>query len=408
MLAIKNNLMAEQAARQLGLNYESLTQSVRRLSSGLRIVTAKDDAAGMAVRELIRADVAALRQGSRNSQDAISMLQTAEGAVGTVDEILVRLRELAEQAATESYSPAQRRIMDDEFHQLVLEIDRITQNTTFNGLNLLNDEFGSGSYDIHLASEEMIEITRADMTASGLEVGGEGANAYLSGAKLIEARDEALGVGGTIIFSAAKTVASGSFGEVTVTIQSAMTLDEIAAAIEDAFYVANSAQTDVVDVQCRIHQIEGGYALKIENMATQDSSLSWATAGSAVKITATSGSFAAYFSAQSWQTDKGTDGLKIDTETRAREALGKILDAIKTKDQYRAKLGYMMNRLEAATRVIDIQSENLLAAESRISDVDVAVEMAAMTRAQVLAQAGISMLSQATQMPQMALSLLQQ
>jgi flagellin len=102
----------------------------------------------------------------------------------------------------------------------------------------------------------------------------------------------------------------------------------------------------------------------------------------------------------------GSDGVSINSATSARAALGTIVDAIKTKDQYRAKLGYLMNRLESATSVIDIQAENLLSAESRISDVDVATEMAAMTRHQVLAQAGISMLSQANTMPQMALSLL--
>jgi flagellin len=103
----------------------------------------------------------------------------------------------------------------------------------------------------------------------------------------------------------------------------------------------------------------------------------------------------------------GQDAVSINSATSARAALDTIVAAIKTKDQYRAKLGYLMNRLEAATSVIDIQAENLLSAESRISDVDVASEMAAMTRHQVLAQAGISMLSQANSMPQMALSLLQ-
>ncbi|MFW5839971.1 MAG: flagellin, partial [Planctomycetota bacterium] len=112
MLAIKNNLMAEQASRQMRVNYGHLSKSVAKLSSGQRIVTAGDDAAGMAVRELIRADVATLRQGSRNARDGISMLQTAEGALSSVDDILVRMKELAEQAATESYSDSQRQIMD--------------------------------------------------------------------------------------------------------------------------------------------------------------------------------------------------------------------------------------------------------------------------------------------------------
>ncbi|RKY23864.1 MAG: flagellin, partial [Planctomycetota bacterium] len=98
MLAIKNNLMAQGAARNLGISYNKLAASVQRLSSGLRINSSKDDAAGLAVRELIRADVAALNQGTRNANDGVSMLQTAEGALGEVDAILIRMRELAEQA----------------------------------------------------------------------------------------------------------------------------------------------------------------------------------------------------------------------------------------------------------------------------------------------------------------------
>src|SRR5512145_2935594 len=107
MLAIKNNLMAENAARHLGRSYDALSRSVERLSSGLRINSAKDDAAGMAVRELVRADIAQIRQGARNARDAISMVQAAEGASDVIDEILVRMKTLAEQAATESYSTEQ-------------------------------------------------------------------------------------------------------------------------------------------------------------------------------------------------------------------------------------------------------------------------------------------------------------
>ncbi|MHC4326449.1 MAG: flagellin N-terminal helical domain-containing protein, partial [Planctomycetota bacterium] len=108
MLAIKNNIMAENAARHLGASYDALAKSVERLSSGLRINSAKDDAAGLAVRELMRADIAVLQQGARNTQDAISMLQTMEGALAVVDSALIRMKELAEQAATGSYSDAQR------------------------------------------------------------------------------------------------------------------------------------------------------------------------------------------------------------------------------------------------------------------------------------------------------------
>ena len=115
MLAIKNNIMAANSARHLGSSYDALAKSVERLSSGLRINGAKDDAAGMAVRELMRADIAVLQQGARNALDGISMLQTMEGAMGTIDEALVRMKQLAEQAATGSYSAAQRTIMNNEF-----------------------------------------------------------------------------------------------------------------------------------------------------------------------------------------------------------------------------------------------------------------------------------------------------
>ncbi len=398
MLAIKNNLMSEQAARQLGMSYDNLTQSVSRLSSGLRINTAADDAAGMAVRELIRADVATLKQGSRNAQDAISMLQTAEGAMGVVDEILVRLRELAEQASTESYSPAQRGIMNDEFQQLVTELDRITQNTQFNDLNALNDEFGGNEFQIHLGSTEMITIDRADMTASGLEIGGQGANTVLCVNSVIESKDEALDFSGRLTWAAGTTLVSFSYK-----ISDTDTLRDIAQGIEAAAELANSAiGDDGQEFQCRIHQVEGGYKLKLENITTQDCTMQLG----AVTATCTNGSLTTA-GMDDWKVGTRSEGVEIDTEDNARAALDTIYDAIKTKDQYRAKLGYLMNRLESAASVIDIQAENLLAAESRISDVDVATEMAAMTRHQVLAQAGISMLSQANTMPQMALSLLQ-
>src|SRR5512147_1924764 len=132
MLAIKNNIMAGNAARHLGKAYDSLSKSVERLSSGLRINGAKDDAAGLAVRELVRADVAVLKQGSRNVADGISLLQTMEGAMAVIDSALIRMKELAEQAATGSYSSSQRTIMNNEFQQMAAEITRIAGDTKFN------------------------------------------------------------------------------------------------------------------------------------------------------------------------------------------------------------------------------------------------------------------------------------
>ena len=268
MLVIKNNIMAANAARHLGQSYDNLAKSVERLSSGLRINSAKDDAAGLAVRELMRADTAVIQQGVRNAQDGISMLQTMEGALQTVDNALVRMKQLAEQAATGTYSTAQRGIMNSEFQEMANEINRIATSTKFNTTHLLDN---SASVNIVFGSTaDTISITGSNMTKSGLSIAA----------------------------------------------------------------------------------------------------------------------------------------LNISTTGSAQAAMTALDTAIANKDTARASFGYKMNRLESTVEVLNIQAENIAAAESRVSDVDVATEMSAMTRNQVLAQAGISMLTQANTMPQMALNLL--
>ncbi len=173
MLAIASNMMASNAARHLGQSYDSLAQSVERLSSGLRINSAKDDAAGLAVSESMKSDTAVLQQGVRNAQDGISMLQTMEGAMGTVDSSLVRMKQLAEQAATGSYSTAQRAIMNSEFSETANEINRIATSTTFNGIKMLNSSaavtiaFGGASDTISVAGGN---ITKAGLGISSLSI----------------------------------------------------------------------------------------------------------------------------------------------------------------------------------------------------------------------------------------------
>jgi flagellin len=270
MLAIKNNLMAANAARHLGMSYDALAQSVERLSSGLRINSAKDDAAGLAVRELMRADIAVLQQGARNALDGISMLQTMEGAMQTIDEALVRMKQLAEQASTGSYSSAQRAIMDNEFDEMAAEINRIAGAVEFNGNTLLNSATATISIQFGANLTDKVDVTGTDVTSSAL----------------------------------------------------------------------------------------------------------------------------------------GLSSASIDTAAHAQSALATIATAITTKDTARAAFGYKMNRLQSTIQVINNQAENLMASESRISDVDVATEMATMTRTQVLANAGLAMLAQANTVPQMALNLL--
>ena len=137
-LVINHNLMAMNAARNLNTSYGNLATSTRRLSSGLRVGNAADDAAGLAIRELMRSDIASLYQGVRNANDAISMIQTADGALQVIDEKLIRMKELATQASTGTYNSDQRLIIDSEFQAMASEITRIAMATDFNGIHMLN------------------------------------------------------------------------------------------------------------------------------------------------------------------------------------------------------------------------------------------------------------------------------
>lgn len=391
MLAIKNNLMAENAARHLGRSYDALSRSVERLASGLRINSAKDDAAGLAVRELIRADIAVLRQGSRNAGDGVSMLQTAEGAMAVINENLVRMRELAEQAATDSYSTAQRAIMDNEFSQLMDEIDRIANNTTFNEVKLLDAT--TETVNIHVGTTEMIAVSTSDMTAAGLGIGAVKSNSTWSSWVANPGAAWATGTtAGTVTF-----VFAGQ-NDIAIDIGvAAYTMDEVAALVN----ASSRALTEAYDAAEVVYDSQTAmYSLNVTSKA----------GGAGNDLTVTAGTTVTDINIETqanWNITNGSGtAYSIDTSANAQTALGQITTAIGSKDTYRAKLGYLMNRLEAATAVIDIQAENLLAAESRISDIDVATEMSAMTRNQVLAQAGTAMLAQANTMPQMALTLL--
>ncbi len=288
-LIINHNLMAMNATRNLNTAYNALSVSTRRLSSGLRIGTAADDAAGLAVRELMRADIASLNQGVRNANDAISLIQTADGALGVIDEKLIRMKELAEQAATGTYTSDQRLIIDSEYQAMASEITRIANATDFNGIYLLN---GNLSSDTH--------------SGAGLQ----------------------------------------STGKLKVHFGTAN------ASAEDYYYVRINTSTASAL----------GVGLSANN--------------------------------------------SISTQALAQAALDKINNAILSKDKIRANLGSIQNRLENTITNLQIQAENLQAAESQISDVDVATEMTEFVREQILTQAAVAMLSQANSLPRMALQLM--
>ncbi|RKY07130.1 MAG: hypothetical protein DRP66_07390 [Planctomycetota bacterium] len=441
MLAIKNNIMAGNAARHLGKAYDSLAMSVERLASGLRINSAKDDAAGLAVRELVRADIAVLQQGSRNASDGISMLQTMEGAMAVMDDNLIRMKELAEQAATGSYSSAQRIIMDAEFAEMASEIERIAGATAFNGISMLNSN--TGSVQIHVGTSSTIDVDKVDMTQSGLgiETGNGAWGAMTNDDNALDNIDEAtfLSIGSSanafqININFADDdgtnqqqiqVDLGTAGTATT-----YTLEQLRDAINaesnnPSTMYDPTGETYAYSAASIVETSDGDYKLQIKAKYGEMDSMTITSTNEmdAAELTGVfdaavsdGGTLMAGTQFQKWDasatdwvadtTGGATAGLNILTTTAATTALDSITTAINTKDTARASFGYKMNRLESTIAILDIQAENLMSAESRISDVDVATEMAALTRTQVLSQAGISMLAQANSMPQMALTLL--
>jgi len=396
MLAIKNNVMAANAARYLGQSYDALAKSVERLSSGLRINSAKDDAAGMAVRELMRADIAVMQQGGRNAQDGISLLQTMEGALATIDDALVRMKQLAEQASTGSYSEAQREIMNSEFVEMADEIERIATSTKFNDIAML-DNTDDVTIRFGTADADAITVSGADMTKSTL-----GIDAGAGAAEYVASKVGAASKTSTWVTTAATAevfaIKFGSEAQIKVDTfadSTPYTMEEV----RDLINAASQAASDYNAAEIVYDSETAQYKLKISAKAAGDQD--------------------PVYTDNTWAADSGlntADLLNVNgtaggtvnilTVAAAKTALGDVTTAIGKKDEARAAFGYKMNRLDSTGQVLNIQAENLMVAESRISDVDVATEMATMTRTQVLAQAGVAMLAQANAMPQMALSLL--
>ena len=205
---INHNQMASNVANTLTSHYGNLQTSTKRLSTGLRVNSAADDAAGLAIRELMRTDITALQQGVRNANDAISLIQTADGALGVIDEKLTRMKELAEQAATGTYDSTQRLMIESEYQAMASEITRIANATDFNGIHLLNGNLSSSSHDgaalsatgklkVHFgtandSAEDYYYIQIGASTASALGVGNQAtASSATADARTVSTQEQA-------------------------------------------------------------------------------------------------------------------------------------------------------------------------------------------------------------------------
>jgi len=506
-LVINNNLMAYAAGNNLNSHYASMNKSVQRLSSGLRVIGASDDAAGLAIREIMRSEISTLQQGIRNANDAISLIQTADGALGVIDEKLIRMKELAEQAATGTYDDVQRGIIDDEYQAMASEITRISNATDFNGIKLLDGTL-SGKHDgsqttstgglkIHFgtgndSAEDYYFVEVADSTASALgvgnQVGVDYGSDFVAGLEDIAQTGTGGAVGGTegdvltpgdlweypdglqswspsqvITAQTGESPAiyqAGEFAGVNYLLQHGLndagtvTAEEMAAAYKEHMKSSANAGDSPADFIRLAEDTLGirpgilGTWKGTNNGVDPQTNLPFADAADFTNGEIALDGYGPIadgdplppnhpdFDPALPPGDPGNEnpgpttipgtgdvddilkaaisashadeipGHSIRTQENAQKALAALDSAIIEKDKNRAALGSVQNRLENTVSNLTVQRQNIQAAESRVSDVDVTTEMTNFVRNQTLTQAALGMLSQANSMPQMATKLI--
>ena len=384
-LTVNTNVASLTSQRNLGGSQELLKTSLERLSTGLRINSAKDDAAGLAISERFTAQIKGLNQGVRNANDGISLAQTAEGALGEVTNNLQRIRELAVQASNATNTASDRAALQNEVTALVAEIDRVATQTSFNGTKLLNGGFNGAVFQIGANAGDSITIDSiANSTASNL---GSQTSYAISGTSVTGITSL-----GSIAAGGISVVVSGSTAVSIGAIASAATAAErqgqVVAAINDKTGTSGVfayIEDDVVYIGSEI----ASATLAVTGTAIGSASVGLGT-GSNTGTTTT-----------------GVSNLSVSTFAASQTAIALVDNALSTINTTRATLGAVQSRFESAVASQQTTSENLAASRSRIQDADFASETANLAKAQILQQSGIAMLAQANAIPQNVLALLQ-
>lgn len=391
---INTNILSLQTQSNLNTSQSSLNTAIQRLSSGLRINSAKDDAAGQAIANRFTANIRGLTQASRNANDGISIAQTTEGALSEVNNNLQRIRELSVQAANGTNSGSDLKSIQDEIKQRLSEIDRVSAQTQFNGVKVLakdqNMSIQVGANDSETISIALKEITSKTLGVAGFSVAGpQGATASIGSA----AAQTALG-------SATPVTGASATGVANADIQRALGLNS-SAAVNAQTVVTDSKGNWFVQVSMTGLTAADNDALAAKGFAGNGTATS-TTMFIAVKPTdaSVSGSTAGF-------TLTGASLQASDFQQPATTNALKTLDtALASVDNLRSSLGAVQNRFESTINNLSTTVNNLSASRSRIEDADYATEVSNMTRAQILQQAGTSVLSQANQTTQNVLSLL--
>jgi flagellin len=394
-LRINQNIAAMNAYRNLSVTDGQMSKSLEKLSSGYRINRAADDAAGLVVSEGLRAQIGGLKVAVRNAQDGISVVQTAEGALTETHSILQRMRDLAVQSSSDTNDQNSRSAMDAESNQLKLELDRISNKTTYNNINLLDGSYAGKKIQVGYAASDTItvDIKGGQTAASYASTTNAGSLVTTAGAFTISQAVDAE----TTLTPGTSAAISVTTGSLAVTTSVAGTVDALNADV--AFATSFTASIDTSTVPAGV--------LKITSKTGNASAVAIAVVGAAVGLTTGAGTAASATAAGGFDTTGlNLSGSSLLSQAVASTAITTLDAAIKTVSTARASLGAMQNRFEHSINNINVSVENLSASESRIRDTDMAQEMVQFTRSQILSQAGTAMLAQANQAPQSVLSLL--
>lgn len=379
-MIINHNMNAMTAHRQMGINTGNQGKAIEKLSSGQRINRAGDDAAGLAISEKMRGQIRGLDGASRNAQDGISMIQTAEGALNETHNMLQRMRELAVQGSNDTNIDDDRDAIQKEMDELAKEVQRISEQTQFNGQTLLDGSFTDKKLQIGANTNQSLAIDIKDMGIENLGVG-------------TELKKDTITVSGITT----ATVATDKFA-VKLSDGSLITTAELGAGAtvekikEELDKVADGKFTTAIK--------DGKLMISSNAREKDDDAIE-------VGIVNTAGTAAGTgVIAQETKTEDTQKGLSIESHDAATAAITTIDSAITSVSEQRAGMGALQNRLEHTIATNDNSGENLQAAESRIRDVDMAKEMMNLSKNNVLVQAAQSMLGQANQQPNQVLSLL--
>lgn len=357
-MIIQHNIAAINSYRNLGINQSGLNKNLEKLSSGYKINRAGDDAAGLAISESMRSQINGLNQAAKNAQDAIGLIQTAEGALTEVHSMLQRLTTLASQSANGTYNTVARGNLQSEVSELLKEIDRIANNTDFNGIKPLANTGSAGkmTFQIGPSGKETIVVNSQAMTVSGIQ-------AAIWDAKQGLDRDTQAKDGkdtGVANFQVSYDKAGGT---------NSFNVNKVETGFITSSGIVNATAYDTVKNQYKAATFPGG-----------------STGVSALLPTL---------------------NISGSSTVVANAAIDTINAAINAVSSYRAKLGAAQNRLEHTVNNLKVTSENITSAESRIRDTDMADEITVFTKNNILLQASQSMLAQSNSVPQSILSLLQ-